>query len=287
MPVRDGARHLLAHRSTWDELVLAAENPPAHPRETQKRQHDDHDQDHSDDDSSRGHAHTVRLKAVCVERVDGAILAHMAGYAIAKLDEIEVLDDGRCPMRPVRQHFGITAFGVNTWTAREAGDRIINEHDEADEDEELYLVHAGHAMFEIDGERVDAPAGSFVFVRPGVKRTAFAQEPGTTIVALGATPGKAYEPSGWELWSPLRPLYEAGKYAEVADRARELAEANPQYVELFYNLACCESMAGRASEAIEHLRHAVEMSDRVRMYAEKDSDFDPIRNEPAFKELIG
>ena len=75
------------------------------------------------------------------------------------------------------------SFGVNTWTGKSAGDRIINEHDEADEHEELYLVQQGRATFELDGERVDAPAGTMVFARPGVKRTAFAEEPGTTIVA--------------------------------------------------------------------------------------------------------
>jgi hypothetical protein len=34
----------------------------------------------------------------------------MSGYAVAHLDEIEEASDGRCPWRPVRQHFGITAF---------------------------------------------------------------------------------------------------------------------------------------------------------------------------------
>ena len=73
---------------------------------------------------------------------------------------------------------------------RAAGDRIINEHDEAGEQEELYLVLGGRAAFELDGERRDAPAGTFVFVEPGVKRTAFAEEAGTSIVALGGMPGR-------------------------------------------------------------------------------------------------
>src|ERR671932_2907912 len=108
----------------------------------------------------------------------------MSGYAVARLDEIDEIADGRCPWRPVRHHFGITSFGINTWTAREAGDRIINEHDEEDEQEELYFVHSGRARFELDGKDVDAPAGTFVFVRPGVARTALAEEPDTTVVAL-------------------------------------------------------------------------------------------------------
>jgi mannose-6-phosphate isomerase-like protein (cupin superfamily) len=225
----------------------------------------------------------------------------MSGYAVAHLDDIDEMSDGRCPWRPVRHQFGITSFGVNAWTARDAGDRIINAHVEAerepghlradeleeDSNEELYLVHRGRARFELDGERVDAPAGTLVFARPGVKRTAFAEEPETTIVALGGTPGEAYEPDGWELWAPLNPLYEAGEYAEVADRGRVLVEANPQYANLFYNVACCESLAGRKTDAIDHLRRAIELSEQPRALAKDDSDFDPIRDEPAFKELIG
>jgi hypothetical protein len=212
----------------------------------------------------------------------------MASYGVARLEEIEELTDGREPFRPVRHHFGITSFGATAWTAADVGDRIINEHDESDPDgsEELYLVLRGRATFELDGDRVTAPAGTFVFAPPGVKRTAFAEEPGTTLVALGGTPGQVYEPDGWELWAPLNPLYEAGDYAEAADRGRELAEAHPEYPGLFYNLACCESLGGRTSDAIEHLGVAIGHSERSRTYAREDSDFDPIRDEPAFKELV-
>src|SRR5918912_1478602 len=130
----------------------------------------------------------------------------MIAYSVAHLNDIEEVTDGRSPWRPVRHHFGITAFGVNSWTAREVGDRVINEHDEADDrNEELYLVLRGRATFELDGEQLNAPVGTFVFVPPGVKRTAIADEPETTILALGGVPGEAYEPDGWELWAPLTP----------------------------------------------------------------------------------
>ncbi len=211
----------------------------------------------------------------------------MSEYAVARIDEIDELSDGRCPFRPVRKHFGIMSFGVNTWTGKSAGDRIINEHDEADEHEELYLVQQGRATFELDGERVDAPAGTMVFARPGVKRTAFAEDAGTTIVAIGGTPGEVYEPSGFEVWLPINALYEAGKYAEAADRGRELIVENPGYAGLLYNVACCESLAGRTDDAIEHLRRAIDLSERFRSFAAGDSDFDPIREQPAFKELVG
>ena len=213
----------------------------------------------------------------------------MSEYAVARIDEIDEISDGRCPYRPVRFHFGITSFGVNAFTGREVGDRLINEHDESQENdlqEELYLVQRGRARFELDGEQVDAPAGTLVFVRPEVRRTAFAEEPGTTLVALGGTPGKAYEAQGGELWMPLHHLYESGKYAEAADRGREVIEAHPEYAGPLYNLACCESLAGRKAEAIKHLGLAVERSEQFRDFAAGDSDFDPIRNEPAFRQLV-
>jgi tetratricopeptide (TPR) repeat protein len=120
-----------------------------------------------------------------------------------------------------------------------------------------------------------------------VKRTAFAEEPGTTIIALDGTPGKAYEPRGWELWAPLVPLYEAGEYTELADRLRVLVEAPPRYALLLYNLACCESLTGRAADALDHLRQAIDMTEQFRGFAKDDSDFDPIRDDPAFGQLIG
>jgi mannose-6-phosphate isomerase-like protein (cupin superfamily) len=210
----------------------------------------------------------------------------MSGYAVVQIDEIDEQDDGRCPYRPIRHHLGITAFGVNAWTGHNAGDRIINEHDEAEENEELYVVQQGRARFDLDGEQVDAPAGALVYVRPGVKRTAFAEEPETTILAIGATPGEPYEPHGWELWAPARALYEQGEYAEAADLMRGVVETNPQYADLFYNLACVESLAGRKTDALDHLRRAIEMSERFRAYAKDDSDLEPIRDDPAFKELV-
>ncbi len=212
----------------------------------------------------------------------------MAAHAVAHLDEVEELEDAGCRYRPIRHSLGITAFGLTAWTAHAAGDLVIHEHDEGDPtaDEELFLVLHGHAVFELDGERVDAPAGTLVFAPPGTRRTASAAQDGTTVLLVEGTPGKAYEARGWELWAPLAPLYEAGRYAEVADRLGALVAAAPQYPMLFYNLACCESLCGRTSEALDHLRHAIEMSEEFRASASDDSDLDPLRPEPAFSRVV-
>lgn len=212
----------------------------------------------------------------------------MAHYAVAHLDEIEELSDAGCRYRPIRHHLGITAFGVTAWTAHAAGAVVIAEHDEDDPtaDEELFLVLRGHAVFEVAGDRVDAPAGTLVFAPPRTQRTASAKEAETTIIALEGTPGRAYEARGWELWAPLAPLYQAGEYGEVADRLSALVAANPQYPMVFFNLACCESLSGRTSDALAHLRRAIELSEEFRQSAQDDSDLDPIRDEPEFGSLL-
>jgi hypothetical protein len=98
---------------------------------------------------------------------------------------------------PIRNHFGITAFGVNAYTARKAGDRLIGEHDHADpadeQHEELYFVHSGHARFRLDGREVDAPAGTFVSV-PDVStvRSATALADDTVVLVVGGEPGAPY-----------------------------------------------------------------------------------------------
>jgi tetratricopeptide (TPR) repeat protein len=212
----------------------------------------------------------------------------MAGYTVAHLDQIAEFTDAGCHYRPIRHELGITAFGVTAWTARSEGDLIFNEHDEDDPtaDQELFLVLRGRAVFEIDGDSVDAPAGTLVFAPPRTKRMASAKEDGTTIIAVEGTPERAYEARGWELWAPIAPLYEAGEYAEVADRLSNLVAASPQYPMLFFNLACCDGQSGRTRDALDHLQHAIEMSQEFRDSAKTDSDLDPIRDEPAFKQMV-
>ncbi len=207
-------------------------------------------------------------------------------YRAVQLEDIEEVHDGRCPWRGVRHHLGIQAFGVNSWTARDAGDRIINEHSEIDDQEELYVVLKGRATFELGDDKVDAPKGTLIFAEPGLRRTAFAEEAGTTILVVGGWAGKPFEVFGWEVWMPLNALYQAGDYEAAVEKGREVIEAHPQYAGPLYNLACCESLAGQKDAAIGHLRQAIERSDRFREFAKGDSDFDPIRDEPGFKELV-
>jgi hypothetical protein len=94
--------------------------------------------------------------------------------------------------------------------------------------------------------------------------------------------------STYELWDSVRPLYDAGEHAQAVVEGRKLLESYPDDARLLYNVACCESLTGQSADAMEHLRLAIERyPDQLRPLAAEDSDFDPIRNEPQFKKLVG
>lgn len=120
-------------------------------------------------------------------------------YRVQALDELEEIHREGLVMRPVRDALGVRAFGANAFTANAAGELLVEPHDEAGcGHDELYVVLRGRATFTLDGEEVDAPAGTFVAVgEPTVHRSAVAAEAGTAVLALGGPP--TFEPSAWEL----------------------------------------------------------------------------------------
>jgi hypothetical protein len=90
-----------------------------------------------------------------------------------------------------------------------------------------------------------------------------------------------------DYFAPAKPLYEAGAFDEAADRGREILEAHPDDPQLLYNLACCESRAGRTDDALEHLGRAVELAEVCRELAARDPDFEAIRSDPGFAAIVG
>ena len=120
-----------------------------------------------------------------------------AGYETAHLSELEEIRVGETSIiwRPVRRHFDVRAFGVDAYMAAEAGGEVVEDHTPSSSGhEELYVVLTGRALFTVGEDEVDAPGGTLVFVRdPDVRRHAVAGEPYTTVLAVGAPAGAAYE----------------------------------------------------------------------------------------------
>jgi mannose-6-phosphate isomerase-like protein (cupin superfamily) len=191
----------------------------------------------------------------------------------------------------VRQKLGISAFGINAWTAQSAGQEIIGEHDElgprAGKHEELYVVISGRATFTVDGEELEAPAGTFVFVRdPGVKRKAVADEAETTVVAIGARPGEPFTPSQWERSAPAFGYFATKEYEKAHEVLSGVVEEFPDDAGALFNLACAESLLGRTDDAIAHLGDSIAHDAVFRDLAQTDTDFDPVRDDPRFRQLV-
>jgi tetratricopeptide (TPR) repeat protein len=210
-------------------------------------------------------------------------------FESAHVSEIETVPGaaGGYSTTPVRLRFGIESFGVNAYTAAGPGDEVIEEHDElgagAGRHEELYFVAAGHARFTVDGDDVDAPAGTFVFVpEPAAKRRARAEAPATTVLVVGGTVGRAFRPSPWESWLAAFPHYRERDYARAIEVMREAHEAHGDNANVLYNLACVEALGGERDAALGHLQRAVELDSRSLEWARSDSDLDPIRDLPDF-----
>ena len=205
-------------------------------------------------------------------------------WQVARLEDIERRDRDI----PVREHFGIHAFGVNAYTPGENG-RLINEHDESGSgQEELYLVLDGNATFEIDGETVDAPAGTFVFVGPECRRKATGDG---TVLALGATPGEPYQAIDWsDAWTFHRDsmiAYGEQRYADAADFVREALEHVPDHPGLHYNYACFATLAGdTGDDTFAHLARSVELYPSFREQARRDDDFAAVRDDPRFEQAL-
>jgi tetratricopeptide (TPR) repeat protein len=209
----------------------------------------------------------------------------MSGYEIASLTELESLPGpGTLRWTPVRKHFGITAFGINAYTAGEAGQDVVEEHSEERlGHEEVYVVVSGRATFVLDGEEREVPAGSAVYLRdPKVKRFARAEEPGTTVLAIGGKPGQ-HEVSAWEYFFAAYPKADAGDYDGALAELESGLAARPEHPALLYHRACILARAGRLDEARTSLDRALELDPDLQKWADEDEDLASLRASDAMK----
>jgi quercetin dioxygenase-like cupin family protein len=205
-------------------------------------------------------------------------------FRTLRFAEIEPVRAAGLHWLPLRHLLGVQAFGVNAYTAAAAGEDVIEEHtEEGLGHEELYVVVAGRARFTLDGEQLDAPAGTLVFLpEPATRRYAVAEEPGTTVLAVGGKPGEGYEVSAWEWRFRAVPHHDAGDWAGAEALIRQSLEAHPGDGASLYDLACVEARAGKHDAAIEHLRASVAARPEVREWGAGDSDIDALRKRPDF-----
>jgi hypothetical protein len=177
---------------------------------------------------------------------------------------------------PIRPLLGVRAIGVSAYSAREAGETVVEPHDEAGDGrghEELYVVMTGGARFTLDGEELDARPGTLVLVRPGTHREAVATEPDTLVLAVGGPP--TFDPAGSEWLELARPHFESDpeRGAGLLDRG---IEEVPESAAIPFGRALLAASHGRGEEALEHLRLAIERDGRLRAEAERERVLAPL-----------
>jgi mannose-6-phosphate isomerase-like protein (cupin superfamily) len=203
------------------------------------------------------------------------------GYAVARIDELDraVLGDAG-DWRPIRRALGITAVGINAYTADRAGALVIEAHDElgagSGHHEEVYVVLTGGATFTVGADEFDAPVGTVIRVDPEDHRKAIATADGTTLLVVGGKPGAAFPPSPFEYWYAAIPAYQAQDYARALEIASEGLEHYAEHGLLNYQLACYHALAGDTEAAVARLRIAFANEPRARAWAESDSDLDGV-----------
>ena len=161
-------------------------------------------------------------------------------YGVLHLDAVDPIPVAGVRWKPVRRTLGIEAFGINAYTA-DFGEHVVEDHDEtgggAGGHEEVYAVIAGRAKFTVAGDEIDAGPGTLVFVRdPNARRSAVAAADGTTVLALGGTPGEAFRPSPWEWSFAAEPLVRAGDHEAAIAIMWEAVELHPDNASTLYNL---------------------------------------------------
>jgi hypothetical protein len=177
-------------------------------------------------------------------------------YGLVSLgDSLAEAENGRVSLR---EDLDVGAFGLNAVYQREAGETVVPFHHEAgpggDRHEELYVVVQGSASFTIDGDTVEDTPGTVIFA--GAVRGRL----------LGRVPGEGL-----------------GAALEATNRGLEVYPGNAH---LLYNVACMQSLLGHDEAALTALAGSVSKWDRYKEQARKDDDFEPLREDPRFLELV-
>jgi tetratricopeptide (TPR) repeat protein len=208
------------------------------------------------------------------------------GYQILSLDELEPAlnhqRDGQ-KLLAIQRALDYRPAGINGWIG-DAGEGLVPEHAEDSDNEELYVVVRGRARFTVDGTDIDATAGTLLHLLPGESRVAVSEEPGTIVVVIGATIGEAFQNGGWTNFVIADALRREGRTEEAAVVIQELVELAPDVWYTHYNAACFHALAGNPDTAFRLLDEAARINTQeVRKWTAKDTDLDPLHDDPRWQ----
>ncbi|HAG82344.1 MAG TPA: hypothetical protein DCL61_14535 [Cyanobacteria bacterium UBA12227] len=95
------------------------------------------------------------------------------------------------------------------------------------------------------------------------------------------------KPDFYEAWYHQgNSLYQLRRYEEAITSYNRAVYIHPNGSSAWYNLACCYALQGNINQAIKSLEQAIKLEPDLRSRAKTDPDFDRIRENPLFKNLI-
>ncbi len=94
-------------------------------------------------------------------------------------------------------------------------------------------------------------------------------------------------PNNVHIWLALGWCYKrTGRIDLAIESLEEALSAEPNDALVNYNLACYWSLAKNKRQALSYLSRAIDLKDDYRNLVAAESDFDPLRSDPAFQALV-
>jgi hypothetical protein len=204
------------------------------------------------------------------------------GWRALQLEEVDSLPwaDTELEWRPLREALGARIVGMAGFSAGRAEQELVEGHTEDNGgrgQEEVYIVLDGRARFTLDGEELDAPAGTFVRVDPAVHRRAVAVRPRTSVLALGGPP--SFEPSASEWIERARPHIRSNP-ALARQIVEELRSARPHSPGIPIAEALLAVGAGDTALATRKLGEVLGEEPGLRTALAQDPDLAPLLDGP-------
>lgn len=78
-----------------------------------------------------------------------------------------------------------------------------------------------------------------------------------------------------------------GKYDEAVKNFEDALAIDSNHATSMYNIACIKSLQGKKSEALDLLENTIKIDQTFKEKAKNDTDFNNIRDEKQFKDLVG
>jgi mannose-6-phosphate isomerase-like protein (cupin superfamily) len=115
----------------------------------------------------------------------------MADVTVKTIDDFDTAFGGA--MKLVRHGLGVQSFGLQIEDFPPNADQYPEHDHSEDSQEEVFIVAEGRATLQVGGEEFELGPWTCVRVGPGEKRKIVTGPEGARVIAIGATPGKAYE----------------------------------------------------------------------------------------------